>query len=113
MSADLVRVFNKGLAILQHDSYKLLPGSFLDVPPEVAEIWLGIVAFGRNEVVLADSMGAGPSKPSANVTALVDENIELKQKLAELEKHNAGLLAMLEQSTAPAKPTPVAEQPTG
>ncbi len=120
----LVSVFNRGTNIYTHEQYALRPGTFLDVPEDVAEKWLSIVEHGINVVVPASTMtSAGPAAAAANAKLAADATAanlaaqvataKAADLQAQLDAANAKLEAanaLLEQSTAPGAPAPDAAQ---
>lgn len=89
-TAQLVRVFNRGLHTFTHDQYSLAPGAFLDVPTDIAKIWCEFKNMGTQEVVLGSEMPANTapasSTPDPRKIELESENKELQQRIANLEK---------------------------
>lgn len=79
-----MRVYNKSKRMYQHGEYKLPVGANLEVPKDVADIWLttGEVV----EFVDPKEAKAKEEKVQKEKEALEKENADLKAKLAKLEK---------------------------
>lgn len=70
-----LRVYNRSDRSFIHAGHRLAPRTFLDVPVEVAALWLKMF---ENDVV-----EAGVAQKELN--GLASENAELKSRIAELE----------------------------
>lgn len=79
-----MRVYNKSQRMYQHGEYRLPVGANLEVPKNVADIWLktGEVI----EYVDPTEAKAKEEKAQKEKEALEKENADLKAKLAKLEK---------------------------
>lgn len=62
---ELVSVYNQSSGQLHHDDYKLLPGSSLEVPAFIADIWLKITHLGRPRVILLSDKAKAPAPLNA------------------------------------------------
>lgn len=79
-----MRVYNKSQRMYQHGEYKLPVGANLEVPKNVADIWL--VTGEVIEYVDPKEAKAKDEKAQKEKEALEKENADLKAKLAKLEK---------------------------
>ena len=91
----LVRVFhtNKTKGDLLHGEHRLSPGSYADVPQDVADLWLSHTHYG-SQIASLQAGGVIPKDPDVK---LVEENEDLKTKIAGME----ALLKQLQEGQVP------------
>lgn len=82
-----MRVYNKSQRMYQHGEYKLSPGANLEVPKNVADLWLSTGEIV--EYIDPKEAKAKEEKALKEKEALEKENADLKAKLAKLEKEAA------------------------
>lgn len=89
----MITLQNTTKATYEHGEYKLTPGAILDIPDEIANIWLNIA--GVIEYVDPAEAKAKEAKAAAEKAELEKENEALK---AELEKLKAEAKAKEEKT---------------